>query len=257
MPRPVDPHDPLRTEAIVVGTFSLVPGEWYDEHSHDQHQLIWARSGVLGVRIHDTQWVLPTSRALWVPAGVPHRTGASTVAEMMSPFLLPERCNVPWKEPTPIVVDELLGSLIKYLADDLQSKPRERAERVVLDILQPATARPIRIPMPDDDRARAVADIVMRDPGDRRTLDALARSVGSSRRTVTRLFAAETDMPFHAWRAQVRVHASVALLASGYSVSRTAFAVGYSTPGTFTAAFRRVLGTTPSEYTHAATLTAT
>ena len=240
-----------RSEAIVVGRFSLDPGEWFAEHQHDQHQLIWARSGVLGVKIDDLRWVLPTTRALWVPAGVPHRTGASTVAEMLSPFLLPERCDVAWTTPTPIAVDELLGPLITYLAADLDPGARARAEGVVVDLLRPAPARPIRIPMPEDDRARAVADLLIRDPADPRALGALARSVGSSRRTITRRFADETGMPFHAWRAQVRIHAGVALLADGHPVGRVAGAVGYATPSTFTATFRRVLGFTPSEYARA------
>jgi AraC-like DNA-binding protein/quercetin dioxygenase-like cupin family protein len=252
VPDPFDPHNPRRSEAIVVGTYSLESGEWYEQHTHDQHQLIWARTGVLAVKIDDAEWVLPTSRALWVPAGVPHRTGASTTTEMVSPYLLPARFEVAWDEPTPIVVDDLLGSLISYLATDLELDAREHAERVVRDVLQPAPARPIHLPMPDDDRARDVAEAIIRDPGDQRSLDALARSVGSSRRTMTRLFTDETGMPFHSWRAQARVRASVGLLASGHPVTRTALAVGYSSPSTFAAAFRRVLGTTPSEYAHSA-----
>lgn len=248
VPDPFERRDHDRSETIVVGRFSLDAGEWFDEHRHDQHQLIWARSGVLGVKIDDLRWVLPTTRALWVPAGIPHQTGASTTAEMLSPYLLPERCGVSWTTPTPIAVDELLGPLIGYLTTDLDPDARARAERVVVDLLRPAPARPIRIPMPNDDRARAVAEIIVRDPADPRALEALAQSVGSSRRTITRRFADETGMPFHAWRAQVRVHAALALLAEGHPVGRVSHAVGYATPSTFTATFRRVLGFTPSEY---------
>jgi AraC-like DNA-binding protein/quercetin dioxygenase-like cupin family protein len=246
-------HDHDRSEAIVVGRFSLDAGEWFDEHQHDQHQLIWARRGVLGVRIGELRWVLPTTRALWVPAGIPHQTGASTTAEMLSPYLLPERCDVRWTAPTPIAVDELLGPLIAHLTTDLAPRARARAEAVVADLLQPAAATPIRIPMPDDDRARAVAEIIIRNPADSRTLDALARSVGSSRRTVTRRFAEDTGMPFHTWRAQVRIQASVVLLAEGQPVERVSDAVGYAAPSTFSATFRRVLGFTPSEYARGTT----
>lgn len=252
MPDPFDPHNPLGSEAIVVGTYSLESGEWYEEHAHDQHQLIWARTGVLAVKINDSEWVLPTSRALWVPVGVPHRTGASTTTEMVSPYLLPARFAVAWDEPTPIVVDDLLGALIVHLATDLELDARTHAEQVVRDILQPAPARPIQLPMPTDDRARAVAEAIVRDPGDQRSLDEFARSVGSSRRTMTRLFTDETGMPFHSWRAQARVRASVGLLASGHPVTNTALAVGYSSPSTFAAAFRRVLGTTPRDYARSA-----
>ena len=248
MPDPFEGHDPDRSEIIVVGRFSLDPGEWFEEHRHDQHQLIWAHRGVLVVNIGELRWVLPTTRALWVPAGIAHQTGASTSATMLSPYLLPARCAVRWTEPTPIAVDELLGPLIAYLTTDLEPDARARAEAVVVDLLRPATATPIRIPMPDDDRARAVAEIILRDPADPRTLDDLARSVGSSRRSITRRFAEDTGVPFHTWRAQVRIQASVALLAEGHPVEQVSRAVGYAAASTFSATFRRVLGFTPSEY---------
>lgn len=245
-------HDHDRPSTIVIGQFALDPGEWFDEHQHDQHQLIWARRGVLGVKVGELRWVLPPTRALWVPANTPHQTGASTTAQMLSPYLLPERCDLRWTAPTPIAVDDLLGSLVAYLTTDLDPAARARAEAVVVDLVRPAAATPIRIPMPDDERARAVAEIIIRDPADQRTLDALARSVGSSRRTITRIFANDTGMTFHTWRAQVRVQASVAFLAAGEPVERVSRSVGYATPSTFTATFRRVLGFTPSEYARVA-----
>jgi hypothetical protein len=46
-------------------------GWWFGEHVHRRHQLLWTPSGVIG----DDRWVLPPTRALWIPAGVAHRTG--------------------------------------------------------------------------------------------------------------------------------------------------------------------------------------
>jgi AraC-like DNA-binding protein len=50
------------------------------------------------------------------------------------------------------------------------------------------------------------------------------------------------------WRAQLRLHYSLALLAGGLSVTATAIRCGYSTPSAFTAAFRATFGTTPAAY---------
>ena len=45
-------------------------GTVFDWHTHDDHQLAWAAAGVLTVRTAgDQAWVLPTTRALWIPAG--------------------------------------------------------------------------------------------------------------------------------------------------------------------------------------------
>jgi quercetin dioxygenase-like cupin family protein len=44
-------------------------GRVFDWHTHADHQLAWAASGVLTVRIAAATWVLPPTRALWIPAG--------------------------------------------------------------------------------------------------------------------------------------------------------------------------------------------
>ena len=55
-------------------------------------------------------------------------------------------------------------------------------------------------------------------------------------------------MTFPQWRAQLRLHHSLTLLASGLSVTATAITCGYSTPSAFTAAFHATFGTTPGTY---------
>src|SRR5437763_839068 len=44
----------------------MPPGTRFDWHTHEDHQLAWATSGVLSVRTAEATWVLPTTRALWV-----------------------------------------------------------------------------------------------------------------------------------------------------------------------------------------------
>ncbi|WP_342743176.1 AraC family transcriptional regulator [Saccharopolyspora shandongensis] len=79
-------------------------------------------------------------------------------------------------------------------------------------------------------------------------MDAHARAVGVSRRTLTRLFVHDTGMSFDRWRTHARLRAALALLAEGQPVSRVAHAVGYATPSAFLAAFKRTVGTSPSRY---------
>jgi quercetin dioxygenase-like cupin family protein len=80
---------PTGVGAIVVGTFPLSSGRWFPEHSHPQHQLAWTGRGVLGVAVDDAYWVLPPTRALWIPAGVVHRTGATRDAMLHALYLEP------------------------------------------------------------------------------------------------------------------------------------------------------------------------
>ncbi|MGW3935232.1 AraC family transcriptional regulator [Streptomyces sp. NBC_00024] len=240
---------PTGVGAIVVGSFPLSSGQWFDPHSHPQHQLAWTRRGVLGVAVGDAYWILPPTRALWLPAGVVHRTGATRDAVLCSLYLEPDRCGLDWAEPTPVGVDGLLAHLIAYLArEDLADDARLRAEAVVLDLLRPLPTTPIDVPYPVDDRLRAVADTLLADPADPRRLDAHARAVGVSRRTLTRLFVHDTGMNFDRWRTHVRLRAALSLLAEGQPVSRVAHTVGYATASAFLAAFRRTVGTSPGRY---------
>lgn len=240
---------PSGVGAIVVGIFPLQSGEWIPAHSHTHHQLAWTPQGVIGVAVGDAYWVLPPTRALWLPAGVVHRTGATRDAMMRGLYFPPDRCGLDWTEPTPVGVDGLLAHLIAYLGrDDLDVDPRLRAEAVVLDLLRPLPSTPIDVPVPVDERVRAVADALLADPADPRSLEAHARAIGVSRRTLTRLFVHDTGMSFDRWRTHVRLRAALPLLAERRPVSRVAHAVGYATPSAFLAAFRRTVGTSPGRY---------
>jgi AraC-like DNA-binding protein/quercetin dioxygenase-like cupin family protein len=242
---------PAGVGAIVVGTFPLASGQWFVPHSHPQHQLAWARRGVLGVAVGDSSWVLPRSRALWLPAGVVHRTGATRDAVLCSLYFAPHRCDLDWAEPTPVGVDGLLAHLFVHLSDEsLPDDARLRAEAVVLGLLRPLPATPIDVPSPTDDRVRAVADALLADPADPRGLEAHARSAGVSRRTLTRAFVHDTGMTFDRWRTHLRMRAALPLLAEGLPVSRVAHTVGYATASAFLAAFRRTVGTSPGSYLH-------
>jgi AraC-like DNA-binding protein/quercetin dioxygenase-like cupin family protein len=240
---------PTGVGAIVVGTFPLSAGEWIRPHRHPQHQLAWTRRGVLGIAVGDTYWVLPPTRALWLPAGVVHRTGATREAVLCSLYLEPDRCHLHWTEPTPVAVDGLLAHLIAHLnRDDLPDDARLRAEAVVLDLLRPLPTTPIHVPKAVDERVRTVAGALLANPADPRSLDAHARAAGVSRRTMTRLFDSDLGMSFDRWRTHVRLRAALPMLAEGQPVSRVAHTVGYATPSAFLAAFRRTVGTSPSRY---------
>jgi AraC-like DNA-binding protein len=153
-------------------------------------------------------------------------------------------------QPTVLSVSRLLRELIIALTDD---PPRPRDEqrdlkRVALHQLKPAPALQFHLPQPGDERLRDVTAILAEDPGSDRTLAELGRAVGAGERTLSRLFRAETGMTFPQWRAQLRLHHSLTLLASGLSVTAAAITCGYSTPSAFTAAFHATFGTTPGTY---------
>jgi AraC-like DNA-binding protein len=227
----------------------LGPNEGFDLHTHDRHQLALAGRGVLVMTVLRTSWVLPRTRALWIPAGIPHSVAASGQTTMLSAYVDPERCPLAWDKPTIVGASGLLGELVAHLSQpDLSAEERQRAEAVVWDVMVPLPVTTLSPPLPVDERARQVADGLLADVTDGRSLAAWGRAVGASGRTLARLFVAETGMGFERWRSTARLAAGLPLLASGMAVGTTAYQVGYATPSAFVAAFRREVGTTPADY---------
>jgi AraC-like DNA-binding protein len=229
----------------------LGPTDGFPLHTHERHQLALAARGVLVMTAADRSWVLPRTRALWVPAGVAHSVavaGASTTT-MLSAYVEPDRCPLTWVAPTVVAASGLLGELVRRLAGAaLPDEQRQRAEAVLWDLMAPLEVTTLVPPAPADERARRVADGLLADVTDDRTLAEWGRAVGASARTLARLFAAETGMGFARWRTTARLAAALPLLAAGTPVGATARRVGYATPSAFVAAFRREVGTTPADY---------
>ncbi|WP_378732010.1 AraC family transcriptional regulator [Nocardia brasiliensis] len=240
---------PPGATAMVFGAGVLPAGHWFDTHEHPQHQIAWAARGVIAVEVADDRWVLPPTRALWIPGGTRHRTGSADGAEMRGIYVEPERCPVTFTAPTMLRVTRLLHELFDHLgAPATAAARRERAEAVVFDLLEPVEVIPVGAHRPTDPRARQVADALTDDPADPRTLAGFAAAVATSPRTLARLFIAETGITFGQWRTQIRLASSLPLLAAGLPIARIAGRVGYAAPSAYVAAFRRAVGVSPGRY---------
>ncbi len=235
-------------DGIVVATFPMPGGTLYGWHTHQDHQLAWAASGVLTVLTEGATWVLPPTRALWIPAGMPHETGAASRATMRSVYVPAGLSPVNWSVPTPVTASPLLAELIGYLGGELTRPRREHGEALLADLLEPVPLATLDVTFPQGPLAGAVAGALRENPADERTLADWGRTVGASERTLARAFTAQTGMPFGRWRTLLRLQAALPLLAAGEPVSRVAHRVGYETPSAFVAAFRRETGLTPAAH---------
>jgi AraC-like DNA-binding protein len=235
--------------AIVVGSFEMPFAHRFDSHSHPVHQLAWSERGVLAVSVGARTWVLPPTRALWIPGGVVHAVEASSPATMRSVYFRRRACPIRWTAPTVVAVGPLLRELIRHLALG-QPRPRAvaHARALLYELITPLSVAAIDLPRPLDPRALRVVDLLTRDPADRRDLTALGRHAGASARTLARLFLAETGLSFGAWRLQLRLRAALLHLAAGQPVATVSRQVGYESTSAFVAAFRRHIGVTPGLY---------
>ncbi|MFH0243216.1 GlxA family transcriptional regulator [Streptomyces sp. HK10] len=108
---------------------------------------------------------------------------------------------------------------------------------------------PRSVPEPLGERFAATREWALRRLGEPLTLELLARRAGVSPRTFSRRFAEDTGYTPMRWVMRARVDAARELLErSERSVERIAADVGLGTGANLRLHFRRVLGTTPSEY---------
>ncbi|MFD5181578.1 helix-turn-helix domain-containing protein [Streptomyces sp. NPDC058372] len=238
---------------VILSEFQVprVPTEWAP-HSHPLHELVWVRGGTLTSRVEDRIFTVSEGHGLWMPAGMVHGGRATAGAEFYDAFFAPDRTPFVFGEPTAITMTPLLESLLVHLSrTDLDAAARARAESVVFDVLQ-QSERQFALHLPGDPRIDAIAEALLDDPGDCRSLKEWARELGISDRTITRAFRHATGLSFAQWRQMLRAHRALTLLSGGWDVTTVSEALGYAQPSSFIAAFRRVMGTTPGAFFGAA-----
>jgi len=146
------------------------------------------------------------------------------------------------------LLQELILHACQFPRMNRKSKAHTHLIDLILDQLDAVQAIPLQLPTPVDLRAQRVAEILQEDSGETRSLAAVCRHAGASKRTIERIFERETNLSLGKWRQQLRLLRSLQLLAAGEKITHAALEAGYSTPSAFIAMFRKALGTTPRRY---------
>jgi AraC-like DNA-binding protein len=246
------------------------------EHDHAWHQLTFATRGHLEVVTDEARHIVPTDRAVWVPAGTQHTEIMRAPISMRSIYIsrlafLPGRVIAGRTAPRPartapdrvrtIRVAPLLRELILHIsrigALDRRKPEQARLVGVLLDQLASAPDEGLALRSPRDPRARRLADLIMRELGDGgssreatsrgvASIRVLARKAGASLRTIERCFVAETGASVGDWRRRVRLFHALRVLEGGAPVTAVALEVGYASTSAFSHAFMRQFGRPPS-----------
>jgi AraC-like DNA-binding protein/quercetin dioxygenase-like cupin family protein len=221
-------------------------------HSHAWGQLLYAHHGVMEVATPARAWIIPATRSIWIPAGVPHQVRFRRETAMRTLYIAPERAQVLPAEPASLEIQPLLRALILHILSLGMLAParpeQDRLAGVLIDLLSQARRQDLWLPLPDDARARRLADRLREAPEDGRDLRLIAEDCGASLRTLQRLYPRQTGLTLEGWRRKARLIHAAADLAAGVSVTDAALDSGYRSLSAFITAFQEQFGVTPGRY---------
>ena len=225
---------------------------WTPEHSHHRGQLVALTQGLLIVEAGSERWMFPAQSCAWTPPNCKHAARSVGGAAGSMVDLSPEMCRGLPKTPCVFNSSELLFAIVHRIVDWDLDQPLNTAKKHLItalrDEIRQPDQQPLRLIIPREERLSRVADALLDDVGDDRTLDDWAHLAGMARRTFMRAFSAQAGMSFGRWRQQARLFAALEMLAQRKSVTEVAIAVGYDSVSAFIEMFRTMLGTTPQTY---------
>ena len=227
-----------------------------DTHMHREAQLVYAAKGTMQVTTPKGRWLVPPDRAVWVPARLEHSIDVLADIEMRTLYfdiawLAQGRRSKSLDSEFVVRVSPLLHQAILALFDGRNDPDRTGLlVRLAMLELHQAEDSATFIPLPHEPRCRRAADIVLGDPTGAHEIETLAREVGTSARTLSRLFASETQLSFKSWCQRARIAAAIERLSmdANLSVKQLASDLGYASVPAFSHAFRQVTGKTPTAF---------
>ena len=237
-------------------------------HRHDWAQLAMSATGVVRLTVDHGTYIVPPTRAVWVPPGVEHAITVLEDADLLTLYLHQPhgRCGLQlararqaeWQQCRVLEVSDLLRALALELdttrdgtGPPLAAAVLQRERRLsalIFDELRRARPVALGVDLPNDKRLRALCEAVLDNPTLHTTLDGWARDSGASPRTVMRLFRSELGTSFVQWRQQVLLARAVSLAARKMPMAAIAAELGYASPSAFSAMVRRSVGAPPSRF---------
>ncbi len=249
-------YDQLAAGGVQRLARSYPKGTHLGVHMHREAQLVHASHGTMQVTTPKGRWLVPPGRAVWVPARLAHAIDVLADIDMRTLFftldwLAHDVGNRGLDAEFVVRVSPLLRESILALFEPASDGERDDLLLRLIMLELHATEDPATfIPLPHEPRCRRAADIVLAAPMITHEIDDLARRVGTSTRTLSRLFASETHLSFKAWTQRARIACAIERWAINprASIKQTAADTGYSSFPAFCHAFRQVTGKTPKEF---------
>lgn len=242
--------NPDEMDQPVIGIASKLVRHDSGNHRHQKGQLLFAEKGVMTIRLGNSLSVLPPQRVAWIPPEITHRVTLSNVVNYRSIYIdtkhypgLPTQYRV-WN------ITPLLRAILEVIAlspwQEMVWDEDSRAGHwlsVLWDELAEVPMRNIELPFPLDDRLQHIDFNKL--PAE---LNIMAKTVGASEKTITRIFQRETGLGYQAWRQQWRLLKAIELLSEEYSLMEIGLQLGFANDSSFVQFFKKMTGKSPRQY---------
>lgn len=228
----------------------IPPVEIAERREESVHILLWQVRGQADVCVEDEASELVSGHALWIPAGCRHgfTVHANSVTVPVA-FGVTEVATT-LRRPTRSVVDLDMRTLMlaHMVASSTIVRPGVDLARQILAMIERRPVPAGALPLPPEGPARRIAEALLFNPGDARSVEGLAASVHTSVRTVERAFLAGTGRTLRDWRIANRMEEARELLRSSAVIDAVAHRVGYTNVNSFRRVFTRHVGLSPTKY---------
>ncbi len=200
----------------------------------------------------DTRFLAPPHLAIWVPAGIRHRSYNRKPIEYCSLNIAAAMTTEFPSKTSLIKVTPIVSAII----DDFRQREISVAEapqdlrlvQVLLDQLATRETQHHFLPSSSNKYLAPILSAVEENPTDDTSLQQWAERVHTTERTLARHCQTELGMSFTEWRLRVRYLYSMDLLRNGHSVKEVALTLGYNQASPFIAMFKKYSGQTPEQY---------
>ena len=243
--------------APIMFRSAVAPAEGiYPLHQHAWGEFVDSFSGVMEVKVADHHYLAPPQYGVWLPPKLQHVGLNRYEAYHCSLYVGPQLCSAMPATPCAVTVSPLVRALLEHLRQQppgQDATPQHlRLLQVLLDQLVLAPRAGSYLPSSEDPLLSAVLRLLEANPGDNRSLPALAHAAHTTERTLTRRCQRDLGMSLAEWRQRLRVVRAMPLLEAGQTVETIALDLGYGSASAFITMFKRLMGSTPDEYRRAA-----
>lgn len=225
-------------------------GRWVEEHWHPCAELLCVFGGSARQRVNGAAFPLGVGDVLLIPPGAVHATHAVEDDCYIAVALFYQEEGGPGRY-LPAGGCPGMERLFSLLQEE-STLGRPGSPLVVRGLLLQILGllerfgAPLAEPAPSPGEARRLEEYIRARLPRGVTLGEVAAWAGYSPAYLSRRFPRLMGMPFKKYVDQMKAQAARGMLADGVSVAETAAALGYETASSFSRAFKRITGQTPT-----------